>query len=169
MSRQLKTMITAVYDQRFAGVEEACVVDVTGLTVDKTIEVRNALRDKNMRLTVVKNSLARRSFAGGPLEPVGNALAGPCALVTGGDSSIEIAKAMVSLAKSFPKLKLKEGIIPGDTEMMPVADLAKMQGRMELLGEIAGLVSSPGRAVAGCLSSPQSKIAGCLKAMIDKE
>jgi hypothetical protein len=42
-----------------------------------------------------------------------------------------------------------------------------MRDKGDLLGEVAMLVASPGRAIAGCLRSPQSKIAGCLKARID--
>ncbi|MCH7704661.1 MAG: hypothetical protein IIB61_06085 [Planctomycetes bacterium] len=43
-----------------------------------------------------------------------------------------------------------------------------MKGRLELLGDVAGLITSPARALAGCLGSPQAKIAGCLEAMVDK-
>ena len=81
---------------------------------------------------------------------------------------IDVAREMVDLAKEYPAIKLKRGILSGDTEVTDVAALAKLQGKAELMGEIACLLASPGRAIAGCLSSPQGKIAGCLKAMVER-
>ncbi len=167
MSKQLKTLITESLQSRFEGVDEACVVDVTGLSVEHTMAVRNTLSTKEMRLMVVKNSLARRAFVGGPLAPLGRDLRGPCAFVTGSGSVIDVAREMVDLAKTYPAITLKRGILSGDSEVTEVAALAKLKGKAELMGEIACLLASPGRAIAGCLSSPAGKIAGCLKAMAD--
>lgn len=169
MSKPIKAMVTELLRSRFEDVTEACVVDLTGLDVDSTVQVRRVLLAKSMRLLVVKNSLARRAFADGPLEPIGDYLSGPCALVTGGDSAIEVAKEMVALAKEYPAITLKNGLLVGDRELIPVADIASMKGYGELIGEVAMLVASPGRAIAGCLSSPQGKIAGCLKTIAERE
>lgn len=168
MSKQLKSLVTDALRARYQGIDKACVVDVSGLNVEDIIKVRRELTSKNIRLRVVKNSLARRAFAGGPLESLGNDLAGPCALVTGGDSAIDMAREMVRLAVEFPQLGLKQGIMEGESSLIPVANLAKLMGRTELISEIAGLLGSPGRSLAGCLCSAQSRIAGCLKAMADK-
>ncbi len=168
MSKQLKSLVTEALRSRYQGVDQACVVDVCGLNVEDIIKVRRELTSKNIRLRVVKNSLARRAFAGGPLETLGNDLSGPCALVTGGDSAIDMAREMVRLAVEFPPLALKKGIMEGESSLIPVADLAKLMGRTELVREIASMLGSPARSLAGCLASPQSRIAGCLKAMADK-
>lgn len=169
MSKQLKTMVTESLRRRFDGVEEACVVDMTGVNVAQAMKIRRMLSARNMRVVVVKNSLARRAFEGGPLDVIGKNLSGPCALVTGGDSAIEVAREMVSLAKEFTALTLKEGLLTGIPELVPVTELAAMKGQAELVGEIAMLLASPGRALAGCLGSPQSRIAGCLKTMAEAE
>jgi ribosomal protein L10 len=112
--------------------------------------------------------LARRAFKDTALEPLGLTLEGPCALVTGSDSLIDTAKVLVAAAKEFNKLALKQAVIEGDPDLLTVEQVSKLKGRMELLGEVAALVSSPGRALAGCLQGPQARIAGCLKAMVDK-
>jgi len=168
MSRQLKGLLTDALRSRYQDVDEACVVDITRLNVAETMKLRRSLRAKKMRVSVIKNSMARRAFDGGPLAPLGRSLTGPCALITGGDSVIEVAKECVRLAKELPKIELKMALLAGETEVLPTVEAAKLKGQRELVGEIAGLVSSPGRAIAGCLSSPQAKIAGCLKALIDK-
>ena len=168
MSKQIKEMVRSALASRYADARSACVVDLTGLNVQSTERLRRALREKSARIHVVKNSMARRALVGTALETLGNALEGPCALVTSEDSIIDAAKALVVAAKEFATLGLKQAVFDGDPVLLTVEQLSKMSTKSELLGEVAMLIASPGRAIAGCLSSPQGKIAGCLKAMIDK-
>ena len=168
MSKPVKAMIAAELKERYADVESVCVVDLTGLPVTAQESLRAVLRGKSARLEVVKNSMARFAFRDTLLEPLGKSLEGPCALVTSSESVIETAKALVASAEEFTELKLKQAIMGGDPELLTVQELSKMKSQRELIGEIAMLISSPGRALAGCLQSPQAKIAGCLKAMIDR-
>ncbi|HEY3246469.1 MAG TPA: 50S ribosomal protein L10 [Phycisphaerae bacterium] len=168
MSKPLKEMVTDTLRRRFDGLDSACVVDLTGLDVVRTHRLRQELRAKSIRMHVVKNSLARRAFKGGPLEALGEALEGPSALVTGGTSVMDVAKELVRWSKEFPKLKLKRAIIEGERNLVPVEEVARMRGRRELIGELLMLISSPGRAIAGCAQSPGGKIAGCLKALAEK-
>jgi large subunit ribosomal protein L10 len=167
MSKPVKELITREYRRAYADIGSACVVDLTGLNVQQTEALRSKLRGRSARLQVVKNSLARRAFAGSALEPLGAALEGPSALVTTADSIIDTAKLLVESAREFAKLRLKQAVVDGDRTVFTVAQVAQMRSRTELIGEVAMLVCSPGRALAGCLRSPQSKIAGCLKAMIE--
>jgi len=168
MSKVVKELITNDLKRRYAGTASACVVELTGLDVQAQEKLRRDLRAKSARIEVVKNSLAKHAFKGGPLSPLGEAMTGPCALVTSTDSILEVAKLLVEAVKEFKSLKLKEAIFDGDPMLITVERLSKMRGKKELLGEVAMLISSPGRALAGCLRSPQGKIAGCIKALADK-
>ncbi len=168
MSKAIKALMTQQLKDRFAGLDSACVVELTGLDVAAQEKLRRRLREKSARLEVVKNSLAARAFEGGPLGPLGKAMVGPCALVTSSGSLIEVAKLLVEAAREFSKLKLKQAVVDGDPSLLSVEDVSRMRGKHELLGEVAMLISSPGRAIAGCLRSPQGKIAGCLKTISEK-
>ncbi len=168
MSKPVKGLVTEELRSRYNGLSSACVVDLTGLDVAAQEKLRRTLRAKSATLEVVKNSLARRALADGLLAPLGKALEGPCALVTSRESLIDIARLLTDAAKEFNKLKLKQAIFDGDPSLMTVEQLAKLRGRKELLGELAMLIGSPGRAIAGCLRSPGGKIAGCLKTMAEK-
>jgi len=168
MSRALKDLITGEFKSRYDGVSSACVIELTGMTVKEQQTLRGSIREKSGAVHVIKNRLARLAFRGGPLEPLGNGLDGPCALVTSEGSIIDVAKTLVAVAKDIESLKLKNAIFDGDEELLSVVDLSKMKGLQELVGEIAMLVSSPGRSIAGCAQSAQSKIAGCLKTIADK-
>jgi large subunit ribosomal protein L10 len=168
MSKPVKDAMTREYQQDFGGISSACVVSVIGLDAKATNKLRRELLAKNIHLQVVKNSLARRAFVDGPLGPLGKALDGPCALVTGGTSIIDVAKTLDALKKNYPQLELKLGMLEGDPDLVEVEKLAKMKGRMELLADVAACLASPGRKLAAAIASPGGKIAGCLKAMVEK-
>lgn len=46
---------------------------------------------------------------------------------------------------------------------------ARAAGRLETIGEIAGLMLAPGRQLAGCLQGPGGRLAGQLKTLSEKE
>ncbi len=73
MSKPVKEMITAELRDRYVGVENACVVDVTGMDVQSQQALRRALRAKSGRLEIVRNSLARRAFKDTALAPLADA------------------------------------------------------------------------------------------------
>lgn len=168
MSKAVKAMVTEELKSRYQGVESACVVDLTGLDVKQQDQLRRNLREKSATMQVVKNSMVKRAFVGGPLGPLVDALEGPSAIITSTDSLIDVAKMLVDATKQFENLSLKQALVDGEPELLTVEMLAKMKSRLELLGDIAGLVTAPARTIAGCLTAPQSRIAGCLKTLADK-
>ena len=95
----------------------------------------------------MRNSLARRAFLDTPLQPLGEALKGPSALVTG-DSVVDLAKKLTSLTREFGELKLKEAILEGDSQLLTVEMLSRMKSRIEILGDVAALISGSGRRLA---------------------
>jgi ribosomal protein L10 len=59
MSKQIKEMVRSELASRYAEARSACVVDLTGLSVQSTERLRRTLREKSARVQVVKNSMAR--------------------------------------------------------------------------------------------------------------
>lgn len=169
MSKPVKDLITREYQRRYGALSSACVVSVIGLDAISTNKLRGELRAKRISMQVVKNSLARRAFADGPLASLAGALDGPCALVVGGESVIDVAKTLVELKKKYPGIELKKGILEGDPELMDIERLARMKSRGDLLAEVAMLIASPGRRLAGCFAGPAGRLAGCFKAIADRQ
>jgi large subunit ribosomal protein L10 len=169
MSKPVKDLVTNEYKKLFGDADGACVVSVIGLDAISTNKLRGELRKKQISLKVVKNSLAKRAFGSGPLAPLGAALNGPCALVTGGGSVIDVAKTLVELKKTYPKIELRQGVLGGEADLIDLEMLAKMKSRAELAGDVAMLILSPGRNIAGCLAGPAGRLAGCLKTIADKK
>ncbi len=168
MSRVVKEMIESELKGRYGGIREAVVVNPIGLTGNDANSLRRHLRSKNYEIHVVSNRMFRRATAGTPLASLADSMDGPCALVTGGGSAIELAKELLRIAADFPKLELKLGLVEGLDSAMPVEDVAKLRGRLEIIADIAACAISPGRKLAGAIRSPGARIAGCLKTIIEK-
>jgi large subunit ribosomal protein L10 len=168
MSKPVKDVITREYQSRYGELNGACVVNVIGLDAIASNRLRNELKAKNIRVQVLRNRLARRALSSQTLGPLASALKGPCAIVTGGESIIDVAKTLVAMKKTYPKLELKLGMVEGDPDLIDVEQMAKLKSRIEVLGDVAMLIASPGRRLAGCLQSPGGRIAGCLKAIVEK-
>jgi len=169
MSRRVKGLTTEELRSRYEGVDSVLLVDPTGIDANTNNAMRGDLRDKSVRLEVVKNSLARRAFAGGPLEPMGPLLEGSNALVTGGDSIVDAAKAVAAWGKKVGLLKFRGAVVEGEVLGADEAsELAKLPGRRELHQQVVGLSLSPGARLVGAVVGPGGVIAGCLQAIIDK-
>ena len=57
MSKPVKDMMTNEYTNRFTDVDNACVVSVVGLDGVSSNQLRGELKERNIHLQVVKNSL----------------------------------------------------------------------------------------------------------------
>ena len=167
MSRAVKELVESEFRKRYSGLDNVLVVSVHGLTGVAVNELRGVLGKQNIEVHVIKNRAARRVLAGTVLEPLGKVLTGPCAFVTGGPGTAETAKELLRLAKEYPALELKFGLVEGEPEVVSIEEISKRLSKAEMQGRIVLLAISPARKVAGCLKLG-GKIAGCIKAIIDR-
>jgi len=168
MSRATKDLIEAELKKQYADLSSVMVVSVHGLKGTEVNLLRGELEKKEIEVHVIKNRAAKRVLAGTLLEPIGAALEGPCAFVTGEESAPDIAKELVRLAKEYPQFELRSGLVEGEPDLCTIEDISKRKSKSELQGEIVMLAISPARTIAGCLNVG-GKIAGCVKAIADKK
>ncbi len=170
MSKLVKGLIKDQYSEAFRDVTDFMVVEAKGVNGNTNNEMRGVLKEKGIRMRVVKNSLMRNA-----LESLDRAaavslfMAGPCAIVYGGDSVVDVAKDMAGWAKKVDGVNIKGAFVDGEAlDAEGAKELSKMPSRAELQGTVVMLAQSPGRRVAGCLAGPGGIIAGCIKAIADK-
>jgi len=169
MSKPLKNLITQELKTRYDGLDSLLIVNPIGIEANDTVELRRGLREKNIRMEVVKNSMLKRALIGTTLEVVSEILEGPCAIVSGGDSIVDAAREIVEWSKKFPTLEFRGAVVEGQLlDTQAAKELAKMPTRPELMGQVVQLAQSPGARLAGALISPAAKIAGCIKTLQEK-
>ena len=172
MSKYIKGLLQAELEKKIAddGVKDFMVVSTKGVGgVDNNI-MRGSLKEKGIKLAVVRNSLFRKALRNQAMDAAVDIFTGPCAVVYGGDSIVDVAKEIVGWVKKVPVLEIKGAFLDGNAlDAKAAEDVSKMPNRAELLSEIATLVLSPARNIAGCVVAPASMIAGCIKTISEKE
>jgi large subunit ribosomal protein L10 len=167
MSKFVKDLITKDLRNRLAGVEDALLVDVIGLENNKNVVLRQRLRQKNIHLLVVKNSLARRATEGTRLAPAFETAEGTMALVWGGEDIIALAKEVVKIAadKEFERFVPKGGVMDGQRLAADeVKAVSKWPSRKEQVAILVGQMLSPGATLAAQLNS----VGGALVSQIEQ-
>ena len=148
MSKFVKNIITEELKKRLDGVENALLVNVVGMQVNDVNKLRALLAEKEIRILVVKNSLAARATAGTSLEAAFKNLAGTTALCWGASDIVALAKEVVKATKEkqFAKFSLLGGVMDGEAFAADQAvEISKWPTREEqiaiLLGQITGVAA----------------------------
>ena len=166
MSKPIKKLITDSYAKRFGEIDGAIVMSIRGVNSKVNTTVRAKLKAKNIRVTVVRNSLARVAFKGTKLEQVTALLEGPCALIYGAESVVHVAREVVGLIKEIDTLEFKGALMEGNVfTAKQIVELSKYPTRSEAIAQLAGLLQGPGRTVAGQILGPGRKAGGAIKAI----
>lgn len=167
MSKYVKNLISKELSDRLDGVDDALLVNVIGMDANNTVVLRKQLREKDISLMVVKNSLARRATEGTPLAAAFEGVEGTLAVVWGGDDFISLAKEVTALDKSsdFEKFEARGGVMDGEG-LTPerVKEISKWPNREEQLSILLGQILSPGAQLQAQLLAP----GGALQSQIEQ-
>ncbi len=170
MGRQVKDMVISDIQSRIGDVKDFIVVDCSKIDAITANRWRLGLRKDRITALTVKNSIAANALRKKGIEGLNSVLAGPSTLIWGGDDIVALSKAVTKYAKDMPKMEIKGRSVEGQTLNAAAVDsLSKSAGRVETIGQIAGLMLAPGGQLSGCLRGPGGKLAGQLKTLSEKE
>ena len=140
-----------------------------GLRVSQMTDLRAKARASGVYMRVVKNTLARKAFAGTAFEPVGPKLKGPLLLAFSKDDPGAAARVIKAFSKDNEKLVATLVSLGG--EVLPGKDLEKVatlptkdQARAQLLG----LLVAPAQQLAAVIAAPATDLARVIAAFADK-
>ena len=169
MSKFVKELMVEDFRKRFGGLTEFLVVSVSGVSGNDNNQMRGTLLEKNIRVSIVKNSIMRKALAAAEKTGVSELFAsGPRAIAYGGDSVVDVAKDVEFWVKKLSTLEIKGAYIDGEVlDAASARELSKMLSRAELQGQVVMLAASPGRRIAGAITGPAGCIAGCIKTIIE--
>lgn len=180
MAKQLKTLMRQELSRRFKDVAGGVVVQYRGLSSDRIYDLRAKLHAKGAKLHVVKNAIAKRSFAdlGYDANKLEKLFDGPVGVVyakdekTGVTGAVGAAKALLGWKRDTRDkfLEVKGGFLEGSViDAQGVKALAEMPSREQLLGMVAGAFQAPIAAFATVLNESVAKLAYAIEAVRKKK
>lgn len=170
MSKAVKKMMIDEIRGRLGDRRDLVMLDASRLDGVEANKLRLGLQEKGITLLTVKNTLARLALRESGFESLDGVMEGPTTLVWGGEDIVGLSREMADWAKKIDSLEIKGGAVDGQVvDAASVTAISKGPSRLELIGQIAGLLLSPGAQLAGALLGPGGTISGQLKAMSEKE
>jgi large subunit ribosomal protein L10 len=179
MSKVVKQMELDALSKAFGKVRD--FVFLTSSKVDAALDYnfRKTLREKKIRVQMVKNTLARKVLKDNGIE-VNGVWEGTTLLAWGGDSIKGLSTTIDNLlteigkkeAKNKDKIKVKGpngGVAVADGQQVPFGAAKTMPTRLEAIGEIIGMILAPASAIAGCLTGPAAQVASQVATIAERK
>ncbi|MGA2229396.1 MAG: 50S ribosomal protein L10 [Tepidisphaeraceae bacterium] len=170
MSKKVKNLITKELVTKFKPLDGVAVISPRGIDGIKNNLLRRRLREKGLRMTVVKNSLARRATEGTKLSGFDKLLEGPSAVIHGQVSIANIARLLLEEKKKDDKLEIRGLFFDGElyTGEKGIKTASELPTREEAVANLLGMILGPGRKLAGAIKGPGGRLGAVLKTIEEK-
>jgi large subunit ribosomal protein L10 len=158
MRKEEKNQVIAELVEVLNGTSKVYLADCSSLTVEKVNELRRSCFEKQISLSVVKNTLLEKALERADNKQFAElipALKGETALMISETSNApaKVIKEFRSKGNSKPLLKgavVEEMVFLGDNSL---DSLASLKSKNELIGDIIGLLQSPAQRVISALQN----------------
>lgn len=160
--------VTAVKELRskLESSDAALLAEFTGLKVGEMMQVRRRLAENGTEFGVVKNTLGRIAATEANMEELIPLLVGSTAIAFVRGDAVLAAKGLDEVAKKYPALVVKGGILGGKVlDADQAKALASVAPREELLAQLAGLLISPIQKMGSLLYAPLGNLGNALYAL----
>ena len=158
MSKYVKDLVTRDIRTRLEGVEDAVLVSCVGMDANTTVELRDQLDGKDIKMMVVKNSLAQRATDGTSLGLAFEGTTGQVAVCWGSTDFVSLVKEVVNLDKDNEKFEhfvADVGVMDGEKlDADGLKAVSKWPSREEQISLLSGQMLSTGSQLSGALLGP---------------
>lgn len=146
------------------------ITEYRGLKAGDMVKLRRELREVQVEVLVVKNSLLRRAAQGTNCESLVGDLVGPTAVAVAFGDASEAAKLLAKGADDFEPFNLQSGVIENSVlDASGIAAVAKLPGKAEMHAQFAGLLEGTVAEFAMVINAVLSEFVGLAEAKAEKD
>jgi len=168
MLREKKISVVQELSRDFSEHNSLIVAHYHGLNVRQVTELRAKLFNIDVKLSVVKNKLAKIALKGTIFANLDGVFSGPTALVLSNDP-IAVAKILMQFANDNEALKIIKGVAYGsEVSAKEIEALSKMPSLNELRAKLIALLQTPATSLASVLTAPSGNIVRAVSAYSKK-
>jgi len=166
---QKKAVVAEVVEKASKAIS-AVVAEYRGLTVLEMTQLRKEAREKGIYLQVVKNTLAKRAFAGTQFECLNDALFGPLCIALSTEAPGDAARLLRDFGKEHENLKVTALAVSGTLyDASNLEAIANLPTRTEALSKLLFVMKAPIEKFVRTLAEPHAKLVRTVSAVADKK
>lgn len=158
---EAKKELVNVIKEKLNSSSSSVIVEYRGLSVDKITELRKLLREEQVELKVLKNTMVELAVEDTDYSGLKEYLNGPNAVAFGNDA-VAPSRVLAKFAKKNEKLVIKGGLVEGKIlnkeQLIELSKLPNKEGMLSmLLSVLQAPVSGFARAVKAVSDSKESQ------------
>lgn len=144
--------------------------DYRGLTSAQMAQLRAEARSNNVKLKVVRNTLARRAFSDTDYSPLSDSLTGPVLLAFSDNEPSASARLLRDFAKDHKKLEITALSLSGEVyDSTQVDVVANLPTKDEAIAKLMSVMQAPIVKFVRTLAEPKAKLVRVVKAVHDQK
>lgn len=165
-----KKAIVADVNETATNALSLVIADARGVSVSKIDALRKLARENNVRLQVVRNTLARRAVEGTEFECVRETLKGPSIFGFSMEDPGAAARIFKDFAKENEKFEVKALAVGGQLlDASQIDVLAKLPTRDQALATLMSVMIAPVTKLARTLNEVPAKVTRVMAAVADQK
>jgi large subunit ribosomal protein L10 len=170
ISLEVKEITEAQIKNRFKESGAVLIVKYSGLSSPDLCALRQNLNGQNVKLFVVKNSVARRALKSFGLDDLCAKITGPSGFVFVKDEPVSASRILCDFAKTHEPLKLEGGFLKGRIlETKDIQALAKLPSKDILRAQVVMALKSPISGFVIVLNQTLKKFVCCVDQIKQKK
>lgn len=144
LSKDQKKQLAKDFIENLVESKATVVVDYKGMTVVEIGELRGQLREQNIKMKVLKKSVAQVAFDDQKIKLDVRNMEGQLAFIYGGDDEVSAAKIVSKFGEDNESLKMLAGVLEDKAmDQAEMTALSKLPSKQELLAKVVGSLKAP--------------------------
>ncbi len=171
MSKKVKNLIEKEMSDRFKDLDGVAIINPARHQCNQDFNlIRRRLREKGLRMTVVKNTLAKRAVGSSKIKGFEPLLDGPSAVIYGKASISTLARLLLAEKKNDETIELRGMFFDGEVYVgdKGVEQVSKLPPREEAIALVVASILSPGKNLAGAFKGPAGKLGAIIKTIEER-